>query len=86
MNSLEEKTHSFIVRVWLEPREIEGAPPQWRGEIKHVSSGKQTYIKNLDEITDFITPYLKEMGIKISRPKKLRKCLIFSKLAFFKRD
>jgi hypothetical protein len=75
MNSLEEKTHSFIVRIWIEPREIEGAPPHWRGEIKHVPSGKQIYLRNLAEITSFVADYLEEMGIKFVGCQKLRKWL-----------
>jgi hypothetical protein len=82
MNSRKEKTHSFIVRVWLESREIKGALPQWRGEVKHVTSGKQIYLKNLTDITSFITPYLEEMGIKFTRRKKLTRWLS-EKLALF---
>ena len=79
---MNEKTHSFIVRIWLEPREIEGAPPQWRGEVKHVASGKQIYLRNLAEITSFIVPYLEEIGIQFTACKKLRNWLS-EKVAFY---
>ena len=58
MESIEEQTHAFIVRFWLEPREIEGAKPLWRGVIEHVPSGRQNFLKGLDEITAFIESYL----------------------------
>ena len=38
MPKYDEKTESFIVRIWLEPRELRGAPPVWRGEIEHATS------------------------------------------------
>jgi hypothetical protein len=58
MKSLEENTHSFIVRVWRERREREGAAPEWRGVIEHVQGGKLQYLRDLDGIVAFIEPYL----------------------------
>jgi hypothetical protein len=57
MKSFEENTHAFVVRVWLEPREIDGAPPEWRGVIEHVPSGERRYLRNLDDIAVFISSY-----------------------------
>ncbi|MCP4623543.1 MAG: hypothetical protein GY850_08435 [bacterium] len=57
MKSFDENTHSFIVRIRLEPRELEGAEPELRGEIEHVASGKVRYLKDLGEIAIFIAPY-----------------------------
>jgi hypothetical protein len=53
-----DNTHAFIVRFWLEPREIQGEKPLWRGVIEHVPSGRKLYLKGLDEITAFIGYYL----------------------------
>ena len=58
MNSFEANSHSFIVRFWLEPREIEDAKPVWRGVVEHVPSGRKLYLKNLEEIKVFIKSYL----------------------------
>jgi hypothetical protein len=66
MKSLEENTHSFIVRVWRERREREGAAPEWRGVIEHVQGGKLQYLRNLEGIIDFIEPYLSRKGPKES--------------------
>ncbi len=61
MNSFDDKSHSFIVRFWLEPREIQDAKPVWRGVVEHVSSGKKLYLNNLEEIKVFITSFLEKI-------------------------
>ena len=73
MKSFEENTHSFIVRIWLEPRELKGASPEWRGEIEHVANGKRRGLKDLDEIIPFIAHFLEEIGAKLSGHHKSRK-------------
>jgi hypothetical protein len=54
----------FILRIWREPREIEGATPLWRGVITHLADGEKAYFKSLDKMVDFILPYLEEMGVQ----------------------
>ena len=61
---LEDNTAAYIVRVWLEQREVEGAPVEWRGSIEHVASGQVKYITDLDEIARFIRPFLEAMGVR----------------------
>ena len=58
MNTNEDNSHAFIVRFWLEHREIQGEKPLWRGVIEHVPSGRLLALKGLDEITAFIESYL----------------------------
>lgn len=58
MESLEEHTNSFLVRIWLESREIEGADPEWRGRIDHVQSGERAYFRSLDRMVGFIVDHL----------------------------
>ena len=60
---LEDNTSAYIVRVWLEPREVAGAPVEWRGSIEHVASGMTRYLTDLDEIGRFIRPFLEAMGV-----------------------
>jgi hypothetical protein len=67
MTSLEKHTHVFILRVWREAREIEGATPEWRGMIEHVPSGERRYVQSLDSILAFIGPYLIEMGVRLEK-------------------
>ncbi len=62
MNSNEENNHAFIVRFWLEPRELVNAKPIWRGFIEHVASGRQLYLKHFDEVLAFIKSNLPEIN------------------------
>lgn len=64
----EDNAAAYIVRVWLEHREVEGAPVAWRGSIEHVASGKVRYLTNLDEIARFIRPFLEAMGASLGGP------------------
>jgi hypothetical protein len=47
----------------MEETADEVGQPTWRGYITHVPSGKRSYVENLSTISDFISKYLKEMGI-----------------------
>jgi hypothetical protein len=51
--------HTFVVRFWLEPSEIKESLPEWRGVIEHITSCQHRYIRDLDEISAFISPFLK---------------------------
>lgn len=68
-------TQSFIIRVWVEDRAEEAGKGTWRGQIIHVSSGKSRYLKNLDEVEDFISPYLEKMGVKSGVRWRMRRWL-----------
>ena len=50
----EKKSHAFIVRVWVEPREILGASPQWRGSVQEVFSGEQRYFDSFEQMIHFM--------------------------------
>jgi len=47
-------THVFIVRVWREPREVAGAPPEWRFVVQHVRGGSSHSFTQLDAMAAFI--------------------------------
>jgi hypothetical protein len=51
--------HSFVVRIWLEENGMESRHPDWHGQITYVRSGERHYIKNLNEIPEFIRAHLK---------------------------
>jgi len=55
--------HTFVVRLWLEPTESSDSLPEWRGVIEHISSNQHHYIKDLDEISAFIWPFLVSMNL-----------------------
>ena len=64
MDLLETTTHSFVIKIWLEETIEEAEEAVWRGRITHVPSGENSYVKELDEITHFISPFLESMGVK----------------------
>ncbi len=63
MDEIKSGVQSFIVRVWVEERAEEGRRGIWRGHITHVFTGRRHYLKNLDDIENFIMPYLEKMGV-----------------------
>ncbi len=75
METLEPTSQSFIVKVWVDERAEGTSQGVWHGHITHVSSGKRHYLKNLDEIRDFITPHLEEMGVKLEKSWRARRWL-----------
>lgn len=60
MSQDEPETHSFIIKFWLE-KEADGEGRIWRGRITHVSQqkeGSRRYFNRLEDIAEFIAPYL----------------------------
>jgi len=64
--------HTFVLRVWLEPKESRDGIPEWRGVIEHINSGKNQYLKELDEIGAFVWPFLESMNPGGPPPGKQR--------------
>jgi hypothetical protein len=62
----EARTHSFIIRIWLEETAVETGQSKWRGHITHIPSNQRRYIEKLDDISTFIRHYLQEMGVKFN--------------------
>lgn len=60
MDLSESYTHSFVVKIWLEDE----TQARWRGHITHVPGGERQYVDDLDQIPDFIGPYLQAMGVE----------------------
>lgn len=75
MDEIESEAQSFIVRVWVEERAEGASRGVWRGHITHVPSGERRYLKNLDEIGDFIASYLETMGVKPGIRWRMRRWL-----------
>lgn len=67
-NHLETNTRVFIFRVWLEEDAEGKRKAKWRGYITNALDGAEQYIEDLDlnEIIDFILPYLENTKVKIS--------------------
>jgi len=75
MDLPEATTHSFIVKIWLEEVADESGDVTWRGHITHVPSGARRYLRNLDDIVDFILTYVEAIGVRPGRLMRLRRWL-----------
>jgi hypothetical protein len=53
---LQEDRHVFIVRLWLERREVTDAPPIRRGMLEQLSGGVRRYFQNLEELQRILEP------------------------------
>ena len=65
----ETAIHSFVIRLWLEEIAEETGEPWWRGHITHVPGNQRQYIEDLDEIKQFIVPYLQQDPDEGSSPE-----------------
>jgi hypothetical protein len=68
-------THSFIVRIWLEETVQQAGHAVWRGQITHVPGGEHRYLQELEEILDFIIPYLETMDVRLGMRWRVRQWL-----------
>lgn len=75
MDTLESTTQSFIVKVWIEEIAENSGQGVWHGHITHALSGERHYLKNLDEVRDFIAPYLEDMGVKLETHQRVTRWL-----------
>ena len=73
MEPLEPDAQSFIVKVWVEDSAGKTGRGVWHGHITHVPSHERRYLKNLDEIEDFIAPHLEAMGVKLGIRWRVRR-------------
>ena len=71
MESGERPRISFVLRIWSEGVLEAGAAAVWRGQIVEVASDARRTVQSVDEIWDFIVPYLEAMGVA---PGGLRRC------------
>ena len=61
---MDPSIHSFVIRIWLEETAEEASEAVWRGHVTHTASGERHFLRNLNEISPFIWPHLKAMGVK----------------------
>ena len=54
MDLSEAQLHSFIIKIWVDDPAEKGDLSNWSGQIRHVPGGEHRYIKNSDEISEFI--------------------------------
>ena len=66
MQKSEMIIHSFVIRIWHEEAREETKETKWRGHITHIPSYQRHYVQTLDQISDFIIPYLPNMNARMS--------------------
>jgi hypothetical protein len=71
--TLENDTHSFVVRIWHEAVDKKGNFVVWRGSIDHVGSGRRLYFDDLDGIVRFIREVI---GVNVGNSRLRFKLLI----------
>jgi hypothetical protein len=54
MKSLDERTWAFVVKVWEERRDIDGAGPTWRASVDDVRRGTRVYFRSLPELSAYL--------------------------------
>jgi hypothetical protein len=65
-NEIESDVHSFVIKIWLDDKNIRRGTITWRGHITHVADARRQYVQRLVNIVTFILPYLQEMGVQVS--------------------
>lgn len=53
----------FIIRIWSEPREIEGASPEMKGALENLATGERSYFVDLDTLIRLIVKHMKASGL-----------------------
>jgi hypothetical protein len=72
---LERMINSFIVKIWLtNPERRDSA--EWRGQITHVATQERRSLKSLEDITEFIKPFLERMGVRVAPGLRLKRWLL----------
>lgn len=61
----ENISRSFVVRIWIEPREVPNATLELRGMIQDVLSGEKKYFRKFEELIDFM---ILQISNDIQRP------------------
>jgi hypothetical protein len=55
MSSLDERSHTFVVRIWEERRDVADAVPTWRGRVDDVRTGVRRYFTTLDDLVNYLS-------------------------------
>ena len=55
MRSLDERSQTFVVRIWQERRDVAGALPMWRGRVDDVKLGSRAYFTSLQQLMEYLS-------------------------------
>lgn len=48
----------FVIRIWLEAQDETATVFTWRGQVRHVPSGRRIYVNGLEEIQAAIKRFM----------------------------
>jgi hypothetical protein len=60
---LDHGSHTFLVRFWIEPREIAGAPVRMPAHVEYLRTGESRDVLGVAEMIRFIDECLDEAGV-----------------------
>lgn len=63
-SKIEPEPLSFIIKIWLEETAGETGRVVWRGHVTHVPSRERRYFADLRGMLDFMTQYMRQLGIE----------------------
>lgn len=66
LSAEERRSRSFLVRVWLEPRELQDAAPLLRGSLRDLQSGDESYFTDPGEMGERLLDGFDEPGEQAS--------------------
>jgi hypothetical protein len=52
---------SFLLRLWLEPREGENVAPPLRGYVRHLQTGEELYFTDPGKLVEYV---LRQLGVE----------------------
>jgi hypothetical protein len=55
MSSLDERSFTFVVRIWEERRDVADALPTWRGRVDEVRTGVRRYFTTLEDLVSYLS-------------------------------
>jgi hypothetical protein len=55
MKSLDERSHTFVIRIWQERRDVSDALPTWRGRVDDIRAGSRTYFTTLEQLMEYLS-------------------------------
>lgn len=54
MRPIDERSFTYVVKIWEERRDLVGAEPTWRGSVDNVQTGVRVYFGTLIELSDYL--------------------------------
>jgi hypothetical protein len=55
VSSLDERSFTYVVRIWEERRDLANALPTWRGRVDEVRTGVRRYFTSLEDLVSYLS-------------------------------